>query len=383
MLKQHQVDKFYGSLVYAVHTTRASIAQSPLMGYALLAGVSITVIPVVQPYLAPIVQEIAASEMALQTQMSIRASLNAVEAGLRSRAPEPEADLTGLGLNREQLRVASYAASKYRVALSDVQRYVGLAFEKAAQQRVDPMLVLAVMAVESNFRPSAQSHVGAQGLMQVHLVAHKEKFEPFGGKHMAFDPSINIHVGVQILKEYLRRTSSNEMALKYYVGAANHDNDGGYAYKVLSERERILAAAAGRSVPTIPLKAPDWLLAKLQTPIKATTGEAATAEVNGAIVRAGATSRGTEGSEKIDDHHGVTHTESATAKVIQQRDAPLRDVSGTPGRDAAQPARDVTHPSQEAPVQPALENRAKDSGRDSLKDSPAAGESVKVSFSEK
>jgi soluble lytic murein transglycosylase-like protein len=272
MLKQHQIDKLYGALVYGVHLTRASLAQSPLMGYAVLAGVSVTVLPVVQPlvqpYVQPMVAVIASSGMAVQAEQSIRSSLNAVEAGLRSMAPEPESDLSNLGLTREQLRVANYAAKKYRAPLSEVQQYVALVFEKAAVQRIDPILVLAVMAVESNFKPTAQSHVGAKGLMQVHLVAHKDKFEPFGGKHMAYDPATNIQVGIQILKDYLRRTSSYEMALKYYVGAANHDNDGGYAYKVLSERERILAAAAGRIVPAAPLRAPEWLLAKWQAPGK-------------------------------------------------------------------------------------------------------------------
>jgi hypothetical protein len=277
MLKQHQVDKFFGALVYGVHMARASIAQSPLMGYALLAGVSVTIVPAVQPFVRPVVEAVASSEMAVQAEQSIRSSLNAVELSLRSMAPETEPDIVGLGLNREQLRVASYAAKKYHVALIDVQRYVSLAFQKAAEQRVDPMLVLAVMAIESNFKMSAQSHVGAQGLMQVHLVAHKDKFEPFGGKHMAYDPAINIQVGIQILKEYLRRTSSNEMALKYYVGAANHENDGGYAFKVLSERERILAAAAGRIVPAVPLKAPEWLLAKWHSPGKASEGSSAPA----------------------------------------------------------------------------------------------------------
>ncbi len=327
MLKQHQVDKFYGALVYAVHITRASIAQSPFMGYALLAGISVSVLPAVQPYLRPMAQEIASSEMAVQAELSIRSSLNAVEASLRSMTPEPELDVAGLGLSREQLRVASYVAKKYRVALDEVQRYVRLAFQEAAQQRVDPMLVLAVMAVESNFKPAAQSHVGAQGLMQVHLVAHKDKFEPFGGKHMAYDPATNIHVGIQILREYLRRTSSNEMALKHYVGAAHHENDGGYAYKVLSERERILAAAAGRLVPAVPLKAPEWLLAKWQSPSKAS--------------EAGA-----------DDLKRVETNLRTEALVTpgQTSDAPAKSLT----------TRDVSTPASEGPAAPVLEDRPKE-----------------------
>ncbi len=327
MLKQHQVDRWYGALVYAVHMTRASIAQSPLMGYALLAGISVSVVPMVQPYLKPLAQEIASSEMAEQAELSMRSSLNALEASLRSMTPEVERDVAGIGLSREQLRVANYVAKKYRVALDEVQKYVGLAFEKAAQQRVDPMLVLAVMAVESNFKPSAQSHVGAQGLMQVHLAAHKDKFEPFGGKHMAYDPATNIQVGIQILKEYLGRTSSNAMALKHYVGAAHHENDGGYAYKVLSERERILAAAAGRLVPAVPLKAPEWLLAKWQLSSKAS--EASAADLKFVDV-----------APRVEDAVVPNLTSGAPVKGGQ--------------------VRELVIPASEVPVPPALEDRPKE-----------------------
>ncbi len=258
MLKQHQIDKVFGALVTAVHMTRAAAAQSPMLGYALLAGTTLTLAPVVQP----VVQTIAQSEVADQAQKSVRMTMQMMESGLRSMAPEGDAEWRASGLSREQFRVASYAAGKYKVPLAEVQKYVAMAFDTARAQRVDPMLVVAVMAVESGFRPAVQSQMGAQGLMQIHAVAHRPRFEAFGGKDMVLDPAANIEVGVQILKEYLRRTTSSEMALKYYVGAANQDNDGGYGYKVLSERERMLAAAAGRPIPAVPLKAPEWLLAK-------------------------------------------------------------------------------------------------------------------------
>ena len=271
MLKQHQVDKVFGALVTAVHMTRAGVAQSPLLGYALVAGFSVSVMPAVQPLMQPMVESIAQSEMANSAGAGVRLTMQAVEAGLRSMAPEASGTGVAVTLTREQLRVAQYAATKYNVSLAEVQKYVALAFDTARQQRVDPMLVVAVMAIESNFRPTAKSPVGAQGLMQVHMAAHKNRFEALGGRQLATDPAINIVVGVQILKEYLVRTSSNELALKQYVGAANHDNDGGYGYKVLSERERILAAAAGRPIPAVPLKAPEWLLAKWQAAKSAVT----------------------------------------------------------------------------------------------------------------
>ena len=75
---------------------------------------------------------------------------------------------------------------------------------------LDPTLILAVMAVESSFNPFAQSPVGAQGLMQVMTKVHDDKYEAFGGSHAAFDPVTNLRVGVQVLKECIRRTGSLE-----------------------------------------------------------------------------------------------------------------------------------------------------------------------------
>ena len=101
------------------------------------------------------------------------------------------------------------------------------------------------MAVESSFNPFAQSPVGAQGLMQVMTKVHDDKYEAFGGRHAAFDPVTNLRVGVQVLKECIARAGSLEAGLRYYVGAANLADDGGYAGKVLVE-QNILRQVAGR-----------------------------------------------------------------------------------------------------------------------------------------
>jgi soluble lytic murein transglycosylase-like protein len=152
-------------------------------------------------------------------------------------------------LEREQANIARFIAARYRVTLDATTEFVHHAYLAARDARIDPMLVLAVMSVESSFDPRAQSSAGAQGLMQVLTRVHVEKFMPFGGIRAAFDPVANIRVGSAILREYIQRDGSVEGALKSYVGAALMDNDGGYGAKVLNARDRIAAAAAGKPIP--------------------------------------------------------------------------------------------------------------------------------------
>ena len=115
--------------------------------------------------------------------------------------------------------------------------------------KVEPTLILAIMAIESRFNPFAQSSVGAQGLMQVMTRVHDDKYEAFGGTLAAFDPVTNLRVGVQVLKECIQRAGGLEEGLRYYVGAANLAEDTGYAARVMAEHELLKAVAAGRTVP--------------------------------------------------------------------------------------------------------------------------------------
>ena len=135
--------------------------------------------------------------------------------------------------------MATWLARRYRVAVEPVSRLVQEAWDSGQRAGVDPTLVLAIIAIESSFNPFAQSSMGAQGLMQVMTRIHDEKYERFGGSRAAFDPVSNLRVGVQVLKECISRAGSLEGGLKYYVGAANFADDGGYAGKVLAEQTNL------------------------------------------------------------------------------------------------------------------------------------------------
>ncbi len=183
---------------------------------------------------------------------------------LRSRQPQVEvSDLEPTAIDRTtaaspdelpkpQAAVAFWLSRKYRVAPEPLSVLVGEAYQLGKRSKLDPTLILAIMAVESSFNPFAQSHVGAQGLMQVMTSVHGEKYESAGGTLTAFDPVTNMRVGVKVLQECIARAGSLEGGLRYYVGAANLEEDGGYAGKVLAEHERLRQVAAGRAVPTLP-----------------------------------------------------------------------------------------------------------------------------------
>ncbi len=147
-------------------------------------------------------------------------------------------------LDAEQLNLARFIAQRYRVALADTESYVRYAFLVADEFSLDPLLLLAVMSVESSFNPRARSSKGAKGLMQVLARVHTDKFEPYGGTGKAFDPLVNIRVGARILRDYIARDGSVRAALKSYVGAALLSHDFGYGRKVLREHARLAAAAA-------------------------------------------------------------------------------------------------------------------------------------------
>ncbi len=148
-------------------------------------------------------------------------------------------------LPREQMQVAQWLSRKYRVAPEPLAALVAEAYAVGARVKLDPTLILAIMAIESGFNPFAQSPVGAQGLMQVMTRVHTEKFDDFGGQLAAFDPLANLRVGVKVLQECIARAGSLEGGLKFYVGAANLETDGGYAAKVLAEHQRLLRVAQG------------------------------------------------------------------------------------------------------------------------------------------
>lgn len=188
---------------------------------------------------------------------AVQSEANAISARVLAQpveaAPHPD--------HARHAALAEFLAKRYKVAQDVTLDFVRIAHAEGKQVGLDPLLVMAVIAVESRYNPIAESGVGAKGLMQIIPKFHADKLAKFGGEKAVFDPESNIRVGTRILKEYLNRTGNLGIALQMYAGALGDDNDT-YTNKVLGEKQRlqqVVAALAERS-PAAPR-----LVARAQT----------------------------------------------------------------------------------------------------------------------
>ncbi|HEY0060476.1 MAG TPA: lytic transglycosylase domain-containing protein [Telluria sp.] len=199
---------------------------------------------------APVVAAKPVQAPALSALMAVRDS----SASTDDDAVEDEK--AALGNAKQQQFVTTWLSKRYRVAGDATNMLVTTAYDTAHEVKIDPLLILAVMAIESGLNPFAESPVGAQGLMQVMSKIHHAKFQDMGGTQAALNPVANIRVGAQILKEYVSRGGSVEAGLKTYVGAAAFETDQGYGSRVLAEYNRLKLVAKGKRVPTFTPPAP-------------------------------------------------------------------------------------------------------------------------------
>jgi len=251
------MSRFMQKIWLPAHAALAAAGRDLVRG-ALIVGrgtIGLTGIAVLLAALALLgsdrVREQALSATLSATGLIVAASSAAVEEPRRDAEPQANrwsdwlSTMPSGAAEPAQENVTRYLSRRYRVAENAVRKIVGEAFSTGRSIGVDPMLILAVTAVESSLNPFAQSPVGAQGLMQIMTHVHSDKFVTHGGDHAALDPIANLKVGSGILRDMIRRGGSVERGLQLYVGAGNLADDGGYAGRVLGEMARIKLASTG------------------------------------------------------------------------------------------------------------------------------------------
>ncbi|OGA11705.1 MAG: hypothetical protein A2W68_11320 [Betaproteobacteria bacterium RIFCSPLOWO2_02_64_14] len=145
--------------------------------------------------------------------------------------------------------ISAFLAKRYRVSQDVTLDFVRLAFAAGHHMSIDPLLIIAVMAVESSLNPIAESVAGAKGLMQIIPKYHAEKLEAFGGEKAVFEPRANIVVGSQILRDYIQRAGDVSLGLRIY-GGGPVDGENHYPAKVLGEKRRLQQVVSQHHQPT-------------------------------------------------------------------------------------------------------------------------------------
>jgi soluble lytic murein transglycosylase-like protein len=92
--------------------------------------------------------------------------------------------------------------------------------EEAGRAGYDPLLILALIDVESDFTEEAVSEKGARGLMQIkpstlHFLAQKQGLR-LSPEEVASDPSLGVRLGIRYLRELHDRFGDLDMALMAY-----------------------------------------------------------------------------------------------------------------------------------------------------------------------
>lgn len=127
----------------------------------------------------------------------------------------------------------------YRSYLQEAELIVDSVYEAYKVYEVPPVILLALIKVESDYRPGVISEANAVGLTQVHVPTWIENDDNphnlitqgiVSSKHDLFDPSKNIMAGAYIFKRYLDEGISKALdnpvdyATTRYLGGSNNSH---------------------------------------------------------------------------------------------------------------------------------------------------------------
>lgn len=112
----------------------------------------------------------------------------------------------------------------YRVpslGLDERGRLAAVIVREAEEAHLDPLLVLAVIEVESSFDADALSGAGAKGLMQLREPTLRSELRRQGLEADPADPVTNVQAGVRYLRRLMDSFPRDDVALMAYNAGPN------------------------------------------------------------------------------------------------------------------------------------------------------------------
>ncbi len=107
-----------------------------------------------------------------------------------------------------------------------------IVFSKSEKYGFNPYLIMAMIQVESDFKPYAVSKAGAYGLMQVTYSVWKDELNIRFNR--IFEKEYNIELGLKILKHYYDETDGDLLKALFHYNNGYKYNNTKYSVKVIS-----------------------------------------------------------------------------------------------------------------------------------------------------
>ncbi len=123
-------------------------------------------------------------------------------------------------LSTVEAQVAARMPGHDRALRRQVARAI---YNESMQTKLDPLLVLALIHVESSFNPRVVSSAGAMGLMQLREATLRSELERSGlGSADPHDPVANVRAGIRYLRRLMDAFGNNiDLALMAYNAGPN------------------------------------------------------------------------------------------------------------------------------------------------------------------
>jgi hypothetical protein len=176
---------------------------------------------------------------------SMRASISGLSVLAETPALPRDTERAAPALTPTMKAALDHVAQRYRVSADALLPVFETAQSVGPKRNLDPLLLIAVISIESRFNPYSQSPMGAQGLMQIIPRYHQDKIPNTAPERPFLDPILNVKIGAQILQEAIRRQGGLMEGLQYYGGVID-DDEQTYANKVLAEKLRLEQAPRRR-----------------------------------------------------------------------------------------------------------------------------------------
>ena len=139
-------------------------------------------------------------------------------------------------LSPRMQRALDYVKNRYKVSKEAVHPLFETVQRIGKEHGIDPLLIVAIIGIESGFKSDAKSAGGGHGLMQIIPRYHLNKIPDGLGVKGLMDPAVNVKVGAIILDDAISRAGSPAAGLQSYNGSKKKKQ---FASRVLAEKARM------------------------------------------------------------------------------------------------------------------------------------------------